>query len=109
MGMVRSYLTSFAAGLHNPFAKSTLAGGFLPHTELAADLGSKHGRWLGRWLHGKPTQAMIYKIFVMFGGVLFGLGYVCIDQYYRPLTGLFIGTIGLMMFVLWGVTEDDLR
>jgi len=108
MGVVGTYLTAFALGVKNPFTRTPFAGGF-PPTEVFADLGSKHGRWVGRWLHGKPTRAMIYKVFVLIAGVLLGLGYVCNDQYYRPLTGIMIGTIGLLMFAFWGIAEEDVR
>jgi hypothetical protein len=106
--MVRSYLTAFAVGVKNPFQRNTLAAGF-PTDDVALELGSKHGRWIGRWLHGKPTRAMIYKIFVLWAGVLLGLGYVCNDQYYRPISGIMIGTLGLIMFAIWGISEEDVR
>jgi hypothetical protein len=103
MGMVRAYLMALWAGLWRPFDIPELS--LLP----AVLLGTKHGRWVGRWLHGKPTRAMIYKIFVLVGGILVGFGYVCWDTYYRPITGIFIGTIGLLMFAVWGISEDDLK
>lgn len=109
MGVVRSYLTAFAAGVARPLVGGAMAHGWLDKFELFERLGSKHGRWVGRWLHGKPTRAMIYKIFVLVAGVLIGLGYVCNDQYYRPLSGLLIGTVGLMMFAIWGISDDDVR
>ncbi len=108
MGVVGSYLTAFTLGVKSPFQKSPLAAGFPPN-DVAMDLGSKHGRWVGRWLHGKPTRPMIYKIFVLVAGMLISLGYVCNDQYYRPITGILIGTLGLVMFALWGIAEEDVR
>ena len=108
MGVVGTYLTAFVLGVKHPFQKNTLDGGFPPN-EVFMELGSKHGRWVGRWLHGKPTRPMIYKIFVLVAGVLLGLGYVCNDQYYRPITGLLVGTLGLVMFALWGISEEDVR
>jgi hypothetical protein len=109
--MVRSYLTAFVYGIKFPFLNNTTVG-MIPYEEghwIAHCFGSKHGRWIGRWLHGRPTRAMIYKIFVLIAGVMVGFGYVCNDQYYRPITGLLIGTLGLLMFALWGVSEDDVR
>lgn len=109
MGMVSSYLTAFVEGVQNPLFGAPPAFGWIDKFEVLSRLGSKHGRWVGRWLHGKPTRAMIYKIFVLFAGVLIGLGYVCNDQYYRPVSGLVIGTVGLMMFAIWGISDDDVR
>lgn len=107
--MVRSYLTAFASGIARPLSGPPTAHGWLDKFEIAGRLGSKHGRWIGRWLHGKPTRAMIYKIFVLWAGVLIGLGYVCNDQYYRPISGIMIGTIGLILFAIWGISEEDVR
>jgi hypothetical protein len=107
--MVRSYLTAFQLGVMNPFQRNAPTAGFQLTTDVFMELGSKHGRWCGRWLHGKPTRAMIYKIFVLLAGVLLGLGYVCNDQYYRPITGILVGTVGLMMFAFWGISEEDVR
>lgn len=108
MGVVRSYLTAFAGGVKDPRQRNSVACHFWPK-DAATVFGLKHGRWVGRWLHGIPTRAMIYKIFVLVAGVLIGLGYVCNDQYYRPLSGLLIGTVGLMMFAIWGISDDDVR
>jgi hypothetical protein len=52
---------------------------------------------------------MIFKVFVMVGGLLVGTGYVCINQFYRPIAGLVIGTVGVVMLLFWGISDDDLR
>lgn len=70
-------------------------------------LGGKHGRWIGRWLHGIPTKGMIYKLFVVVAGFLMGLGFGCIEKYYVPISGILIGLAGVVMFLLWGIAEDD--
>src|SRR5208337_2731607 len=107
--MFRSYLMAFYIGITRPFQSNTTVGAvpFEESCDFSWVLGNHHGRWIGRWLHGRPTRAMIFKLFVVFGGVAMGLGYVCIDQYYRPLTGLLIGTTGLLAFAIWGITGED--
>ena len=110
MGGFYLYLKAFALGVTRPFQSNTQIGD-IPYEQghdLAWCLGNHHGRWLGRWLHGKPTRAMIFKLFVVASGVAMGLGYVCIDQYYRPLTGLLIGTCGAVGFLFWGISPEDL-
>ena len=108
MGLVSSYLTAFVSGAKDPRQRNSVACHFWP-TDVATVLGLKHGRWVGRWLHGIPTRAMVYKIFVLAAGVLIGFGYVCNDQYYRPISGILIGTVGLTMFAIWGISDDDVR
>lgn len=108
MGMVYSYVKAWWGGICRPLQEFTTHYPW-PLDELAGMVGSKHGRWIGRWLHGVPTKAMIYKVFVLIGGVLIGTGFVCISQYYRPITGLLIGTLGLLMFAIWGVSDEDVK
>ncbi len=108
MGVVNAYLKTFVAGLKQP-THGWLFSSDSPNVEIAMQFGSNHGRWLGRWLHGIPTRAMIYKLFVVLAGILLGFGFVCWDIYYRPITGLFIGTVGLLMFATWGISQADLE
>ncbi len=108
MGMVGSYLKAFVDGAIHPFRVWTFVCP-TPWDEEVMRLGHRHGCWLGRWLRGRPTRAMIFKLFVLLSGLLLGIGYICIDVYYRPLTGIVIGTVGLVMFALWGISEDDLK
>lgn len=108
MGMVYAYVTAWLAGLFHPLQERTVAN-VASLSELASHFGSKHGRWIGRWMHGKPTKAMIFKIFVLLSSMLMTLGFLNIDHYYRPITGLMIGSFGLLVFLFWGISDDDLK
>ena len=104
MVLVYAYLAGWACGVCNPTVGHEDTG-----KGVAFKVGTNPGRWVGRWLTGRPTRPMIFKLFTLLSGVLISSGYINLSQYYRPLTGIVIGTIGVLMFAVWGISSDDLK